>query len=130
MNSSSRPRSRASARTAGTRFESQVANYLRNSLGDDRIERRARTGAQDRGDIAGVRHQGERLVIECKNTARPALAAWADEAEIERGNDDALAGLVVHKRHGVATPGDQWVTLTLRDLVALLNGYRDEEDQP
>ncbi|VEG28020.1 PDDEXK family nuclease [Actinomyces howellii] len=125
-----RRRSHASARSAGTRFESMVAGYLRDKLADDRIERRARTGAQDRGDIAGVRHQGERLVIECKNTARPALAAWADEAEIERGNDDAIAGLVVHKRHGVAAPGDQWVTLTLRDLVALLNGRRDEEDQP
>ena len=125
-----RRRTRASARAAGTRFESQVAAYLRDRLGDDRIERRRLSGRLDRGDIAGVRHQGARLVIECKNTSRPALAAWATVAEIERGNDDALAGLVVHKRHGVASPGDQWVTLTLRDLVAILNGFRDEEDQP
>ena len=40
-----RRRTRASARAAGTRFESQVAAYLRDRLGDDRIERRARTGA-------------------------------------------------------------------------------------
>ena len=124
------PRNRKSAKAAGTRFETAVANYLRKELGDDRIERRRLSGRLDRGDIAGVRHQGARRVIECKNTSRPALAAWATEAEIERGNDDALAGLVVHKRHGVASPGDQWVTLTLRDLAALLNGFRDEEDQP
>ncbi|MFC9892131.1 hypothetical protein ACFVMC_00415 [Nocardia sp. NPDC127579] len=121
-------RSRASARAAGTRHETAVARYLAEALDDDRIERRARTGARDRGDIAGVRAPGGgRIVIECKNVTRLDLAGWAAEAEIERGNDDALAAVVVHKRHGVSEPGDQWVTLTLRDLAALLVGHRPEE---
>jgi len=118
-------RNRASAKKAGSRFETLVASYLAEALDDDRIERRARTGAKDRGDIAGVRHMGGRVVIEAKDCARPQLSAWAAEAEIERGNDDAVAGLIVHKRHGRGDPADQWVTLTLGDLAALLTGHRE-----
>lgn len=117
-------RSRASARKAGTALESMVAAYLALHV-DDRIERRAKTGAKDRGDISGLRHMGERVVIECKSTARTELGVWAAEAELERRNDDANAALIVHKRHGKGRPGDQWVTCTLADLVALLNGNRD-----
>lgn len=117
-------RSRASAKAAGTRHESAIAAYLAEHV-DDRIERRAKSGAKDRGDIGGVRSTGGgRIVIECKNTTRIDLAGWAKEADIERGNDDAIAGLIVHKRHGVSDPGEQWVTCTLRDLVALLTGER------
>ena len=118
-------RSRASAKKAGTAFESQVAGFLAAALDDDRIERRAKTGAKDRGDIAGVRTRaGDRVVIECKNTSRLALGAWAREAELERGNDDALAGVVVHKRRGTTDPMEQYVTCTVRDLLALVTGQR------
>lgn len=117
-------RSRASAKAAGTRMETLVANYLAAHV-DDRIERRTKSGAKDRGDISGLRHMGARVVVEVKSTARPDLAGWAAEAEIERRNDDANAALIVHKRHGKGQPGDQWVTCTLADLVALLNGNRD-----
>ena len=121
-------RNRASAKKAGTTFERQVADYLAQHV-DDRIDRRAKTGSKDRGDIAGVRIWGQRLVLECKNTTRLNLAGWMNQAEIERGNDDALAGLIIHKRHGNNQPGDQWVTTTLRELTALLNGYREEEHE-
>lgn len=121
-------RNRASAKKAGTTFERQVADYLAQHV-DDRIDRRAKTGSNDRGDIAGVRIWGQRLVLECKNTTRLNLAGWMNQAEIERGNDDALAGLIIHKRHGNNQPGDQWVTTTLRELTALLNGYREEDDE-
>lgn len=121
-------RNRASAKKAGTTFERQVADYLAQHV-DDRIDRRAKTGSKDRGDIAGVRIWGQRLVLECKNTTRLNLAGWMNQAEIERGNDDALAGLIIHKRHGNNQPGDQWVTTTLRELTALLNGYREEDDE-
>lgn len=116
-------RSRASAKKAGTELERQVADYLAKHV-DDRIDRRAKTGSRDKGDIGGVRHMGGRVVIECKNVARLDLSGWVDEADIERGNDDAIAGLVVHKRRGTADPGDQYVTATVRDLVALLTGER------
>ena len=115
-------RTRSSAKAAGSRFESQVAAYLAAHV-DDRIERRRLSG-RDRGDISGFRHMGARLVVECKNVSRLSLATWVTEAEVERGNDDATVGLVVHKRHGRGDPADQYVTLTLGDLVALLNGNR------
>lgn len=124
-------RTRASAKKAGSSFERQVADYLAATV-DDRIDRRVKSGNQDRGDIGGVRIHGERVVLECKNTAKINLGTWANEAETERGNDDALAGVVIHKRHGKGQPADQWVTLTLADFAALLTGNRDhinEEDK-
>ena len=116
-------RSRATARKAGTAFERLIANYLAEHV-DDRIDRRVKTGAADKGDIAGLRLHGRRIVVEAKNVARLNLAGWVEEAEVEAGNDDALAGIVCHKRRGTADPGDQYVTCTLRDLVALLMGAR------
>ena len=109
-------------------METAVARYLATQLNDDRIERRTKTGAKDRGDISGLRHHGARLVIEVKDCARMALGEWVTEAETERGNDDALAGITVHKRVRRGDMGDQYVTMTLRDLVALLTGARPEED--
>lgn len=117
-------RNRTSAKKAGTTFETLIATYLNQHV-DDRIERRRQGGIKDRGDIAGLRHMGGRIVVECKNTTRLDLAQWAKEADIERGNDDALAGIIAHKRHGRPAPGDQWVTMTLSNLVALLTGNRD-----
>ena len=122
-------RNRRSAKAAGSRFEREIAETLARTLGDDRIERRAKSGAKDRGDIAGVRLHGQRIVIECKNTARIDLAGWTREAETERGNDDALVGLVVSKRHGNGDPLDQWVHMTMRELVTILSGHRPEETQ-
>lgn len=116
------PRSRASAKAAGTRFESAVAAYLAAALGDDRIERRARTGAKDRGDVSGVRLHGQRVVIECKNTARLNLSGWVAEAHQEAAHDDAIVGIVISKRHGVGDPARQWVHMELKDFVALLTG--------
>lgn len=117
-------RTRASAKKAGATFERAVADHLATALNDDRIDRRVKTGAKDRGDIAGLRHMGQRLVVEVKNVTRTDLSGWVREAELERGNDDALAGVVVHKRHGVGALGDQYVTMRLDGLVALLTGER------
>lgn len=118
-------RTRASAKAAGSKFERDIADHLA-KLVDDRIDRRVKTGAKDRGDIGGVRVHGQRLVLECKNTSRINLGTWITEAHVEAGNDDALAGVIVHKRHGVGDPGRQWVTMTVNDLIALITG----EPQP
>lgn len=120
-------RSRRSAKQAGTRFETAIARALSEALDDDRIERRAKSGAKDRGDISGVRLHGQRVVIEAKDCARMDLPGWTREAQIEAGNDDALVGLVVHKRHGVADPLAQWVSCTVADLVAILTGQRADQ---
>ena len=114
-------RSRASAKAAGSKFERDIADHLAKTV-DDRIDRRVKTGAKDRGDIGGVRVHGQRLVLELKNTSRINLGTWITEAHTEAGNDDALAGVIVHKRHGKGKPGDQWVTMTVNDLIALITG--------
>jgi len=116
------PRSRKSAKAAGTRFESLIVGYLARVLGDDRIERRARNGAKDRGDIAGVRSTlGDRVVIECKDYGGRILAGeWAREARVEAGNDDARIAVVVAKRARTTDPGEQWALMTVADLAALL----------
>lgn len=117
-------RTMASAKKAGTQQETVVVGYLAEHV-DDRIERRRLNGSKDRGDISGLRHMGKRVVVEVKNTAKLNLAGWAAEVETARGNDDAVAGVIAHKRHGKGRAEDQWVTMTLGDLVALLTGNRD-----
>lgn len=119
-------RNHRSAKAAGTRLETAVAGYLRTHV-DDGIERRARNGGKDRGDLAGLRHMGQRIVVEVKNTARWTPGAWLTEAETERCNDDAGVALVVCKRVGRGQPGEQLVMLTLADLVSLLTGERPDE---
>ena len=125
-------RSRASAKKAGANFEGCVSGFLAVALGDPRIERRAKSGAKDRGDVTGLVTRGRGLVVECKDyTGRDRIAQWLKEAEVERGNDDALAGMVVSKLRGI--PADrrkltrmaaQPVTMTLLDLAALIAGDR------
>jgi hypothetical protein len=109
-----------------------ITTYLRDRLGDDRIERRRLAGARDRGDIAGVRHLGQRIVVEAKDYGgRVQVGPWLNEAEIERGNDDAGVGLVIAKRRGTTDPAEQVVLMTVRDLVSLMTGERPgREDVP
>lgn len=116
-------RTRASAKAAGSSFEKLIADGLAELLGDDRIERRTKNGRLDRGDITGLKTVGGgRVIVECKNTARDNLPAWIKEAEIERGNDDALIGVVAHKRHGSGKPADQYVSMTLATFAILIEG--------
>lgn len=122
-------RTRASAKQAGATFERSLADWLAAKV-DDRIDRRVKTGAKDRGDIGGLRHMGGRIVIEAKNYGgRLMPGPWIGEAEVERGNDDALAGVVIAKRRGTTDPGQQFVLMTVNDLTALLTGNRDHTNQ-
>lgn len=118
-------RNRASAKAAGTRHESSIVAYLADKLQDDRIERRSKNGAKDRGDVTGIRHLGQRVVIEAKDYGGQfKVGPWLNEAETERGNDDAGVGMVVAKRRGTTNPGEQVVIMTLTDLVSLMTGER------
>lgn len=122
-----RRRSMASARAAGSSFESLVAGGLAALLDDDRIERRTKNGSKDRGDITGVKTiRGGRVVIEAKDVTKMALPAWLREAEVERGNDDAAIAVVAHKRYRSAVAGEQYVTMTLATFAALLEGGAPE----
>lgn len=123
-----RARNHRSARQAGARFERQIADYLALHV-DDRIDRRVKTGAKDRGDITGLRHHGQRLVIECKDYGGQIKAAeWINEAQIAAGNDSAPLGIVAAKRRGTSDSGSQWVLMTVNDLVWFLTGERPDSD--
>lgn len=115
-------RTRSSAKSAGASFERMAADYLAVQLEDENVDRQTKSGANDRGDIRAVKLHGKRIAVECKDTATLSLPQWAKEAEVERGNIDGLAGVIIHKRHGNGVPGDQWVTMTLTDFTALLVG--------
>ena len=122
-------RNRRSARAAGGRFERLIADHLARWL-DDRIDRRVKTGAKDRGDITGWRYGGLRVVAELKEYGgRFLVGPWLGEAEVERLNDDAEVGLVIAKRRGITRPGAQVVFMTLDDLITLLTGSRPDDEQ-
>jgi len=114
-------RTRASAKAAGTQFETDTVEYLQTHI-DDRIERRSKNGNKDRGDLTGWRHHGQRVVAELKNVTKLNLSGWIEEAETERGNDDAHIALVIHKRRGKgpAQMGETYVTLTLDNLITIM----------
>lgn len=110
-----------SAKAAGSRFERLIADHLNDRLYGLHVDRQVKTGAHDSGDIAGVHLAGKRIAIECKNVTRMDLPKWTQEAHTEASNIGGLAGIVIHKRHGNAKAGDQWVTMTVTDLVTILN---------
>ena len=122
-------RNRRSAKAAGSVFENHVAWKLSDALDDDLLERRARGGSKDRGDIGGVRCIAGRVVVECKDVRKLNLSGWVDEAEVERGNDDAAVGVVVHKRlkFGAKNMGGMDVTMTLADFAVFFGGTREEK---
>ena len=118
-------RSRASAKSAGARMERIVADCLSHHV-DDRIDRRVKTGAADKGDIGGLRtRDGRRVVVEVKDHGgKYQVGPWLDEAEQERINDNAEVGLVIAKRRGISDPLQQAVFMQVSDLIALLTGER------
>lgn len=128
-------RNRKSAKQAGRDMENAVASYLNWALDTDTIERRRQSGSNDKGDISGVRFMGHRVVIEAKNTSKLDVAAHLREAEIERGNDDALIGVVAQKRRGIGldsheSQGQQLVMMTLETFALILNdGFTLGQDE-
>lgn len=118
-------RSHASAKRAGRGMQQLVADYLKIHVNED-IEQRKLSGTKDRGDIAGVKVHGKRVVLEVKNTARLDISGFLKEAEVERVNDEALVGVVVAKRVGKGKPEDQIVMMTLADFVAIVTGTRPD----
>lgn len=114
----------SASKRKGTSWETAIVTYLR-ANGAPQAERRAPSGTKDRGDIAGVAG----VVIEAKSAARVELAAWLDEAEVERRNDNAAPVAVVwHKRRGKTSPGAAFVTMTGDQFANLLRtaGYLPE----
>lgn len=124
-------RSRSSAKAAGAKFERVIADFLKAALDNEFIDRKVKTGSKDTGDIGGVRAHGQRIVLELKDYGGKLNATeWLREAEVERGNDDALAGVVIAKKRGVTDPNDQIVLMDVRNFVALITGQPQfQEDE-
>jgi hypothetical protein len=113
-------RSRASAKKAGSAFETLVANYLAATV-DDRIERRTRNGAQDRGDVAGVAG----VCIEAKAEKKISLAEYLNETEAEKANAGAAVAACWIKRPRKSSPAEAYVVMSGAQFVELLKaaGY-------
>ena len=118
-------RSRASAKAAGSRHERVIADYLAEHVSRF-VDRMPKYGAKDRGDIGNVETFNEQPVaVEAKDYGgRLEAGTWLKEAETERINLGAIAGLVIAKRRGITAPGRQIVLMEVDDLVAILTGKR------
>jgi len=118
-------RSRQSAKAVGARHERVIADYFKAHVSRF-VDKMPKYGAADRGDILNVETFNEQAVaVECKDYGgRLEAGPWLGEAETERLNLGAVAGLVIAKRRGTADPGKQIVLMTVDDLVAILTGKR------
>lgn len=96
----------SASKARGTRAESAVVAYLRSIV--PAVERRAMSGAVDKGDIAGI----PGVVVEVKDHVKLDLAGWVSEMLAEMSNAGADVGVVWHKRRGKGSPADWYVTTT------------------
>lgn len=117
------------AKQRGTAFETLITRFLRDRLGDGRIDRMPLKGTGDEGDIAGIRTLlGEKVTVECKAHSRFDLAGWLDEAQTEAGNADAHVAVVIFKRRGKGLAKDQYVLMDVEALSVLLGADKEWED--
>lgn len=99
----------------GTSFESSLLPLLQAFYPG--AERRALTGAKDKGDYI---LPGASFALEAKNHKAMDLAGWLAEAQVEAANLGVAHGVVVHKRRGKAAAEEQYVTLRLEDFLELV----------
>lgn len=102
-------------KSKGTKWESDVRDYLNEALGlavkDDggklrlvdifspfNVRRAAQEGAKDVGDVHAVP-----FVLECKDVAQPAVPKWLRQAVTEAGHAGFPYGVVVHKTRRAGT---------------------------
>ncbi|OXM99907.1 hypothetical protein [Bifidobacterium vansinderenii] len=126
-------RSRASAKQAGRQLEHQMELWLQWAFQDERIKRSRLHGAKDIGDIVNLYYAGDKVTIECKNTANSRTGTprnvWAEfqEAMIEADNNDSPWPVLIKKRDRVTDRdwrrgGDQLAILREPDVWRLQEG--------
>ena len=108
----------------GTWFETKSKDYGNRRLGGDPLHRAALAGANDKGDLHGLKMRGKPVVIECKNEARYDIPGWLREAEVERGNADAEFGVVLFHLKGVGEKrfGENAVVMTYDTFLGMVAG--------
>lgn len=112
------------SKAKGTAFETLCARWLRERLDDDRIDRRALSGAKDRGDLYGLYAHGWEGIAECKDyrsCSDADLEEWQRQTEAERLNACAdWALLIVHRKGcGAGRVGRNITYMTIRTLFYL-----------
>jgi hypothetical protein len=113
----------------GSDFERVIADWLK-ATWSRYIDRRVKTGAKDKGDIANFYIHDHEIVIECKNEANIKVGTDVAEAQREAVNAGALAGIVVHKRAGKAAAEHQYVFCTLGDFLNIVRAAQDPDWRP
>lgn len=116
----------AANKAKGTRFETDIVDWIRDNAPLLRAERLPRAGAKDEGDVAVVFPSGV-LVVEAKNHKAWSLSDWLRQAREEVVNyvakrriDPVTAfPLVVVKRRGKSI-GESYAVMELHLLVELI----------
>ena len=100
----------------GTLAETAVADYLKHTF--PAVERRTLSGANDKGDIAGV----PGCVVEVKNQRTYKIQEWMRETETERVNAAANLGVLVIKPVGIGVSrvSDWWAVVSLETITKLI----------
>jgi hypothetical protein len=100
----------------GTLAETAVADYLRQTF--PAVERRTLSGANDKGDIAGV----PGCAVEVKNQRSYKIHEWMKETETERINAEAELGILVIKPNGVGVSNVDkwWAVVSLETITRLI----------
>ena len=111
-------------REKGTWMETRAVEHGNARLGGDGLYRAALSGAADKGDVHGLRMNGKKVVVECKNEARYDIPGWLREAEAERGNADAEYGVVLFHLKGVGAKrfGENAVVMTYDTFLGMVAG--------
>ena len=95
-------RTRASAKKAGTAYETEMAKYLSVQLGV-LVERRVKTGSKDPGDLKGITFKAQPVAAECKNPGKNSpleISQWWKEVQKEQENIGGIAGVLFVKQYG------------------------------
>ena len=112
----------------GTSAESAFVKNERVLESFPMVERRALSGVNDMGDVAGA----PGLVFEIKNHKSYKFPEWLKETEVERINAKADYGVLVVKPNGVGLGSvqDRWAVMTIGQMLDLLReaGYGDSLD--
>lgn len=115
------------AKQKGTLAETAVVELLKQVW--PTAERRALSGINDKGDVAGI----NQIAIEVKNQKSYKISEWLKETKQEQLNAKADYGVLVIKPNGVGVSRvqDWWAVIPLSDLITLLQkaGY-DKGLQP
>lgn len=115
----------AANKAKGTRFESEVSDYLQTV--NIRAKRLPRTGVNDIGDVAFPLLGQGAVVIEAKNRAAldwptflSEAAREADAYEVKYPAEAPAFGVVVAKRRGKGV-SQSYVVMTLEDFADLMH---------